>query len=132
MKQPDDLNPYQSPASSSMGSDGDTEQIIVLASFDSSFEAHLFRNELIDNGIDARIANEASGSLGAAFGGTAIPFLVIVLKSQVDDALVIKEQWISKSTTNLNGPRFEWKCRCGETVDAGFAVCWNCQEEYLG
>ena len=130
VKNPDDVNPYQSPLSSSIRSGENDDKIVVLASFDSSSEAHLFRNELVNNGIDARLSNEETMALGVTSGGTGITLEVLVLESQADRALVIKQKWNSKMDSDSTSAIAQWNCECGETVDAGFAVCWNCEAEH--
>lgn len=148
MAQPDDKNPYRPPASSShsardsqtdpKGSDRDFEarnrhgKLVVLSTFDNATDAHLFRNELVENGIDACVANESTtAAFGATIAGPTSAFWieVLVFEADAEKALEVKEQWI-KSVANSEVETPEWNCKCGETVDAGFAVCWNCGDEY--
>jgi len=79
-----------------------TGKLVVLSTFESSVEAHLFKNELENNGIRASVSNENSTAIfGATIGGDS-----------------------------ENGLISEWTCNCGETVDEGFAVCWSCGADH--
>lgn len=54
---------------------------------------------------------------------------VVIREADAKAALLVKEQYlVSDSDDESEIP--EWKCACGETVDVGFAVCWNCKAEY--
>ena len=136
-------NPYDPPGSyddepperdRSLQPIDDGESLIVLATFDNSVEASLFQNELARFGIDSRLANETSAStLGLTIAGPSAAFWVEVLirKTDAERGLQIKSDWLAKSSDS-EGEIPEWTCDCGETVDAGFGVCWNCNAEYPG
>ena len=132
------INPYESPKSCADASDEparskrDHDKLVTLATFDNPHDAHLLRNELGASGIDASVANEASTSvLGATIAGPSRAFWIEVVIKECDAkaTLLIKEQFLA-SASNDDSDIPEWKCACGETVDAGFAVCWNCEAEY--
>ena len=138
MTETEELNPYQSPRSASLGPEyrNRHDRLTVVASFETSFEAQVFCDELSFNGIDAKIVKEYVG-FGASVGGIAFPggvafpypVNVLVRESRKRKAIVIKELWLnSKSDSNEEIPA--WTCQCGEKVDAGFAVCWNCEARY--
>jgi hypothetical protein len=143
MKKSEDQNPYEPPkteilntrAENPIGnpaeSKSDADKLIVLSTFDNSIDAHLFRNELTEHGISARIGNETTTIFGATIAGPSSAFWieVLVLQSDVEAALSIKTRWLAmRSNDEFTIP--EWECQCGETVDAGFSVCWNCDADY--
>ena len=100
------VNPYESPESDAdaRGDDGsawsprDHDKLVTLATFDNPFDAHLLRNELQTNGIDASVTNEASTSvLGATIAGPSRAFWieVVIKQSDAKAALLIKEQFLA-------------------------------------
>lgn len=127
----DAFDPYRSPQlpADFNQNNRSSEELLVLATFDNSVDAHRLRNELENAGIDARVANENSNaSLGISFVGQLSAFWVEVLifKSDAERALVVKQQFHMNDDADIP----EWTCRCGETVDAGFSACWNCEAIY--
>ena len=136
-------NPYRSPNFKSEGQyeleekfvtpQAMTGKLVVLSTFESSIEAHLFKNELENNGIRASVSNENSTAIfGATIAGSSSAFWieVLVMEADADRALKIKAQWSSQSDGLDAGEISEWACQCGETVDEGFAVCWSCGAEH--
>ena len=134
------VNPYEPSQSEADGrgddvspwSKDDHDKLVTLATFDNPFDAHLLRNELQENGIAAVVANEASTSvMGATIAGPSRAFWIEVVVKQADAkaALLVKEQFLA-GNSDQTFDILEWKCSCGETVDAGFGVCWNCEAEY--
>jgi len=145
MTQPDMPNPYETPNSSGNSTHDDgklerkipktttTEKLIVLATFDNSVRAHMLRNELENNGITAKVGNETTTAIfGATIGGPSSAFWmeVLVLESDASQALAIKNRWLAQERDDDDVDIPEWTCACGEIVDAGFSVCWNCENEY--
>jgi len=136
MESPKESNPYEPPQFLEPAKDEKAsnrqrgEKLIVLATFNSSTDAHLLRNVLEENGVDARVGNETTTAIfGATIAGPSSAFWieVLVLKSDAEKALEIKNRFLA----NTDGsPIPEWTCKCGETVDAGFAVCWSCESQY--
>ena len=107
-------------------------KLIVLSTFDNSVDAHLFKNELENNGIQASINNETTTAIfGATIAGSSSAFWieVLIMESDANRALEIKNSWNSDSADGDDGGIAEWICKCGETVDEGFALCWNCGSE---
>ena len=134
----DNVNPYESPQSDASEMEGSArssrnhDKLITLATFDNPYEAHLLCNELRSAGIDASVTNETSTAvMGATIVGPSRAFWIEVVIKECDSkaALLIKEQFLS-SDPGEEPDIPQWKCTCGETVDAGFAVCWNCEAEY--
>ena len=134
-------NPYRSPtANSDPRSDdpqekpeGLTGKLVVLATFDSVVEAHLFKQELENNGIKAAIANETTGAVfGFTLAGQSSAFWIEVLVMDADSerGLEVKTAWNQKDRTLETSEITEWTCKCGETVDEGFAVCWSCGTDH--
>ena len=101
---------------------------MTLAAFDNSIEAHALKDMLAINGIESKVTNEAASASLGILAGTTSSFSpsVMILETDAEAALSIKQEFLAadlaESTTIM-----EWTCRCGETVDAGFEVCWNCE-----
>lgn len=108
----------------------DDDKLIVLATFSNSSEAQLLRVALENDGIRASVANEQSASLlGASMFGPTSAFWVevLVFNSDSEEALAIKHRIFPEGETETVP---EWTCPCGETVDAGFEICWSCSSPY--
>lgn len=131
-------NPYEPSDSNSDSNDElilprlTNEKLFVLATFDNHIDARLLQNELATHGIPSRTANETSAPvLGLTIAGQSSAFWieVLVLESMAEKSLKIKGDWLdNKNDQKLVIP--EWVCGCGETVDAGFAICWSCNADY--
>ena len=134
-------NPYRPPSGSDSADrsseheperKGMTGKLIVLSTFDNSVDAHFFKNELENNGIQAAVNNESTtATFGATIAGASSAFWieVVIMESDAERGLKIKNQWNSDSVDENTEEIPEWSCKCGETVDEGFAVCWNCGSE---
>ena len=90
----------------------------------------MLKNALDEQNIPSRVANEMSASSIVGLGGpiSAVWIEVLVRKDDADAALLVKRQFLARENEASDIP--EWKCECGELVDAGFAVCWSCQADY--
>jgi len=102
-------------------------KLVTLAAFDNSLEAHALKDMLALDGIESRVTNE---SMSASFGflaGTTSSFSpsVMILEQDAEAALAIKQKFLAGDVVQPTTVP-EWTCGCGETVDAGFEVCWNC------
>lgn len=106
------------------------EKLIVLATFSNATDAHMLCNSLEANGIASRVSNECSNPIFGvtiAVDSSAFYVEVLVLASDAERALIVKNEHLA----NKNESEIpEWQCECGELVDSGFAVCWNCESEY--
>jgi len=133
--QADEHNPYRSPEVHDAplpGRSDDHEKLVVLATFRTPIDAHVLRNRLLENGIDAKVSNESTTALfGSSMAGPSSAFWIEVLirESDAEAALKIKNQYVELDQANPVAIP-EWTCSCGETVDAGFAICWNCGAEH--
>ncbi len=138
----DESNPYRSPHSKPSVGDQDANpsntehlsgKLVVLSTFVDVTEAHQFRSQLEANGIAAKVANEATTAIfGPTLTGPSSAFWIEVLIMESDSAkgLEIKNQWdLRQQEEAVEIP--EWICQCGETVDAGFSMCWNCDTAYI-
>ncbi|MCA8996956.1 MAG: hypothetical protein KDA80_08220 [Planctomycetaceae bacterium] len=102
------------------------EKLVVLATFPHDSEAYCLVAELENRGIRACVANEKSTAvLGSSpYGGLSSFWIeVLVLESDALEALAIKHRLFPEGQ---RGTTPEWVCECGETVDAGFEICWSC------
>lgn len=105
------------------------EKLVRLATFENAGEAHCLRIALEEQGIQATVANEgAMSNIGATLFGpiSAIFIEVMVLESDTEQALLVKNGLVMADEEAIP----EWTCKCGETVDAGFGVCWSCSKPY--
>ena len=143
MTESNEQNPYRPPnANAESGADADAGErtpqgmagkLLVLSTFQNSVDAHLFKNELENQGIRASINNETTTAIfGATIGGPSSAFSieVLIMESDAEQALEIKNQWSSKAEDSTTVEIAEWTCKCGETVDEGFSVCWNCGADH--
>ena len=136
----EDLNPFRSPSYKASGSadkskpeksEFDYGKLVTLASFGNSIEAHALKDMLAENGIESRVTNEeAAASLGI-MAGTSFSFspAVMIREEDAEAGLAIKQKFLAGDFAASSGIA-EWVCSCGETVDAGFEVCWNCQAAF--
>ena len=110
----------------------DESKLVVLATFKNPHEANLLKLRLESHGINAVVANENTTALfGATLVGPSSAFWieVLVCANDAEAALLVKDAFHSEDATK-NDSINEWQCPCGETVDSGFAVCWNCGNEF--
>ncbi len=105
-------------------------KVVTLAEFASVVEAHALRAMLADRGIESRVANETSGGL-SILAGTSSSFSpsVMIREADAEAALVVKQEFLIVGAPD-SAAIAEWTCGCGETVDVGFEVCWNCEGLY--
>lgn len=149
-----DRNPYRPPDSVYRSPDPDDQaedhsnrrddapheglsgKLLVLATFDNSIDAHLFRNELESNGIPASVNNENTTAIfGATITGPSSAFWVevLIMEADAERGLEIKNEWNSRREVDHASSEIpEWFCTCGETVDEGFAICWSCGAQWPG
>jgi len=111
--------------------DFDHGKLVTLAEFSNSIEAHAFKDLLTLNGIASRVTNEeAAASLGIMAGTTSSFSPAVMIREEDSEAgLALKQEFLAADLANTTTVE-EWTCRCGETVDAGFEVCWSCQAGY--
>ena len=105
------------------------DDLVLLARFDSPPEAHSVRLLLEAHSIDATVQNEESNAtLGGSIFGQIGLFRIelFVRRSDHAEAKIIMEEVPAAAEVLIP----EWKCDCGETVDAGFSVCWSCGEPH--
>ena len=95
--------------------------LVRIAMFDSEPEAKILQITLIDRGIKATVSGDVS-AFGATGGGIGVR--VFVRRIEVDEAKKIMSELAEEI------PVAEWECKCGETVDEGYAMCWSCGAEH--
>jgi hypothetical protein len=99
------------------------QRLVTIASFNTPEEAELARMHLANAGVQGYVSDAGVvGNLwqyGNAVGG-------VKLQVSEDDAALAREVLADRTSVDRNEQR-AWKCpNCGETVDAGFDICWNC------
>ena len=105
------------------------DDLVLLSQFDSAPAAHNVRLLLQAHSIDATVENEESNSVfGAPIFGQIGLFRIelFVRRSDLAEAKLIMEQVPAAAEVLIP----QWRCDCGETVDAGFSVCWSCGESH--
>ncbi|MFA7054888.1 MAG: DUF2007 domain-containing protein [Kiritimatiellia bacterium] len=98
-------------------------------------ECDQLRMSLSSEGIRSEMRNEFGHPIGLVVIGGVCDFAapeVWVDDSDHEDAMIIVNAFV-QSLKDASGPTSEnpacdgWPCpRCGETVDATFNACWNC------
>ena len=105
------------------------EEFVKVYQAKNVTEAYLVKNLLEEEGIEAHIEGEyLQGALGD-LPWLAISPRVLVPAEAEERARRIVEDFDSQRLAEPTGePSPPWRCPgCGEEVDAGFEVCWNCQ-----
>ena len=106
------------------------KNLVRLAAFEFEYEAILLRNALNDRGIPAWVTGgDGVNTFGAGLTSAGLVGVDINIR-QIDlaDAKIVLAEF--KSGQDEETVIAEWKCGCGESVDAGFAVCWSCGADY--
>jgi len=90
-------------------------------------EAHFLKGMLESKGIASEVRGEALfGARGEIPVWESLPE-VWVSEDQADAAVEIIREVNAKNETAVGSP---WKCpNCGETVEAQFTTCWQCNTE---
>ncbi|MEX0724616.1 MAG: DUF2007 domain-containing protein [Planctomycetaceae bacterium] len=102
-----------------------TAQLKTIASFALPHEAEIARASLEANGIPTYVLNAESATtmshVGAGLEG-------VKLQVAAEDA----ERATAELAAIDGAPETPaWRCgSCGSDVDAGFAVCWSCDNSY--
>lgn len=91
----------------------------VLKTYASTLEAEVDRGRLEAAGIAGRVASDDCGGMR--------PHLAYTLGVR----LLVAEGDAERARELLASPPAEpdglpWTCACGEGIEAGFDVCWNC------
>jgi hypothetical protein len=96
--------------------------MVKIYSSQNGVEVHNLKNVLEAQGIDCEIRGEnLTAGLGELPVFDCLTELWVVDDSMVDDAKLV----LSRSTRMASEP---WNCpKCGESVEAEFGQCWNCQ-----
>lgn len=104
----------------------DDSNFVKLVVYDSESQAILAKAVLEENDIHVNVSGLEPNALGIALDGEdAIELFVLEADLERARGLVadleIQEE---------GDPIPAWTCKCGEDVDEGFFVCWNCGTEY--
>ena len=103
------------------------EELVIVQVYEFEDEAHLARSVLDADGIDSKVL----GSETAGFGGLSndAAFQLVVRKDLFQRAKELLENTESDDESEAVPA---WKCKCGEQVDEGFAICWACGCDWTG
>lgn len=99
-----------------------------IAVFNSEVVALDAQAYLLDHSIEARLGGMEGSALGVSLeGGDLIKISVPIDK--IEEAVRLLEELTASESEESVVPA--WTChQCGEEVDEGFAICWNCGAEY--
>lgn len=86
-----------------------------------------FQSILESEGIRTTVKNEAGSSLAGEVPFTQVfPELWVLEEKDVPRAKDIIRHYLAEAESSAT-PHKDWTCpNCHETVDGGFAECWNC------
>lgn len=106
---------------------------ILLVTARDSFEAHMIRNELEQQGITATVQGEtlASGRGDLPMTPQTLP-QVWVNEEDLPEAKQIAEAFFLAGKEAADAPTPDpWRCAsCDTEVDGQFAVCWKCGADH--
>ena len=107
----------------------DDNNVVRFAAFEMEYEAVLIRNALEENGIEAWITGGDGVNMFGA-GLTAAGLVAVDVRIRKKD-LAAAKTLMSQIEKDLHAlPTPSWKCKCGEEVDEGFAICWSCGADF--
>lgn len=92
---------------------------------ETEHEALSLKAALQEQGIKSFLHGLDTSALGNALDGDEVLELFV----QADDFAKADAFLIELLDDDVDEVP-AWTCKCGESVDAGFAVCWNCEAEY--
>jgi hypothetical protein len=105
------------------------DDLVRLATFEHSMQAHSVRILLEASGIPATVAGEESNLTFGGFVGLGDAGLVGVQVYVRRQDLEIAKQVMSEVPLAADVLFPSWSCDCGAEVDEGFSVCWSCGNE---
>ena len=98
-------------------------------------EAYLVKSALENAGIEASVVGDhlqiAAGDL--PFGWMVSPRVWVRTPDAAPARALIVQWQADRPQDEPPSPSPPWTCpKCGETVDADFDICWNCQYDRVG
>ncbi len=101
-------------------------EFVRLANFQSETDATLAKAMLEEHSIQSTIAGMEPSALGFSLEGEGAIEL-FVMSQDVEKARKLIADIAAAEQEEITPA---WSCACGEDVDEGFWVCWNCGAEY--
>ena len=100
--------------------------LVRLLVCETEIEAQVAKGFLEEQKIKVMIRGLDAG--GSVFGGAVDDpeIELFVSPSDYDKAHQLMEELMAQEPEDIPA----WVCKCGEDVDEGFAVCWNCEADY--
>ncbi|MEN8180791.1 MAG: DUF2007 domain-containing protein [Pseudomonadota bacterium] len=88
-------------------------------------EAQVLKDHLQDEGVESVILGDyLSGAMGELPANIYPEVWVLDAKDMAKAQQILRDFTKSHIQREQNG---DWRClKCGEMVDAGFELCWNC------
>ena len=102
-------------------------EFVRVAFFDSETEATLAKAILDEHNIHSTLSGLEPSALELSLDGDDTIEL-FVLQEDFEAAKKWLADIAAADEEESNVPA--WTCACGEEVDEGFWVCWNCGSEY--
>lgn len=97
--------------------------MIELYQAQDRVEAQMLKDYLHHQGIETVILNDLLSGAAGGVPANLFPTLWLLEQQQLERAKLFTKQFFNQPLSNAE----PWYCEvCGERVDAGFEVCWNC------
>ncbi|MES9942742.1 MAG: DUF2007 domain-containing protein [Candidatus Thiodiazotropha sp. 6PLUC2] len=97
--------------------------MIELYQAQDRVEAQMLKDFLSQQGVEVVIFNDLLSGAAGGVPANIYPTLWLLENQDFEKAKQLAEQFFSQSLSSQE----PWHCEiCGERIDAGFEVCWNC------
>ena len=102
--------------------------VVIVASYPSAAQAALAVERLTQEGIVARVGEEATGTLLGGYGPGVASVKVLVMRGDAHEAAALLTEAEDEITpAPAAGASEPWRCpQCDVEVDEGLSVCWSC------
>jgi len=104
------------------------EQIVEVYQSADSVEAHMLRNMLADARVESRLLGEPLNMVGPPASLQSAVLWVRRQDANIARQLLADSKRIRSQSHSETQSAATWKCTsCGEMIEDGFDLCWNCQ-----
>ncbi len=88
-------------------------------------EAQMLKDFLLEQGIETVLLGDYLSGAAGELAANIFPALWVVNEEDLPGAKILLQNFTNNRTQAVG--RTAWVCsKCGEKVDAGFDLCWNC------
>ncbi len=103
-------------------------RLVTAAVADHHAQASLCVALLEQHGIVARLAESAIGAAHPILSTDTGGFKILVMEQDAERAGRVLDEFDASQDKQILDSCHEWACpQCGEPVEGGFDLCWNCQ-----